>query len=92
MGDTTAHLMICTCEKTMQLDARAIGRACSGRITQANQLGLLSSLNRRDLSPVCQALWFFRRCRSSDELWCHPSFPPAAWSPAWSDTHALMKP
>ena len=38
MGDTTAHLMICTCEKTMQLDARAIGRACSGRITQANQL------------------------------------------------------
>ena len=38
MGDTTAHLMICTCERTMRLDARAIGRACSGRITQANQL------------------------------------------------------
>ena len=38
MGDTAPHLMICTCEKTMQLDARAIGRACSGRITQANQL------------------------------------------------------
>ena len=30
MGDTAPHLMICTCEKTMQLDARAIGRACSG--------------------------------------------------------------
>ena len=38
MGDTAPHLMICTCEKTMQLDARAIGRACSARITQANQL------------------------------------------------------
>ncbi len=38
MGDTAPHLMICTCEKTMPLDARAIGRACTGRITQANQL------------------------------------------------------
>ena len=38
MGDTAPHLMICTCEKTMPLDARAIGRACSGRITHANQL------------------------------------------------------
>jgi len=38
MGDTAPHLMICTCEKTMQLDARAIGRACSARITQADQL------------------------------------------------------
>ena len=38
MGDTAAHLMICTCEKTMPLDARAIGRACQGQITQANQL------------------------------------------------------
>ena len=38
MGDTAPHLMICTCEKSMQLDERAIGRACSGRITQANQL------------------------------------------------------
>jgi len=38
MGDTAPHLMICTCEKTMPLDARAIGRACSGRITQADQL------------------------------------------------------
>ena len=38
MGDTTPHLMICTCEKTMPLDARAIGRSCTGRITQANQL------------------------------------------------------
>ena len=38
MGDTVPHLMICTCEKTMPLDGRAIGRACTGRITQANQL------------------------------------------------------
>ena len=38
MGDTALHLMICTCEKTMSLDARAIGRACTGRITQADQL------------------------------------------------------
>ena len=38
MGDTSPHLMICTCEKTMPLDAQAIGRACTGRITQANQL------------------------------------------------------
>jgi ferredoxin len=38
MGNTTPHLMICTCEKTMPLDAQAIGRACTGRITQANQL------------------------------------------------------
>ena len=38
MGDTAPHLMICTCEKTMPLNARAIGRACPGQITQANQL------------------------------------------------------
>lgn len=38
MSNTTSHLMICTCEKTMPLDAEAIGRACTGRITQANQL------------------------------------------------------
>jgi ferredoxin len=38
MGDATSRLMICTCEKTMPLDAQAIGRVCTGRITQANQL------------------------------------------------------
>jgi ferredoxin len=38
MGDATFHLMICTCEKTMPLDARAIGHVCTGGITQANQL------------------------------------------------------
>ncbi|WFU23707.1 4Fe-4S binding protein [Bradyrhizobium sp. CB1717] len=38
MGDTTPHLMICTCEKTMPLDAQAIGRGCAGQIAQANQL------------------------------------------------------
>jgi ferredoxin len=36
--DTARHLMICNCEKTMPVDARAIARACSGQITQANQL------------------------------------------------------
>jgi hypothetical protein len=38
MVDTSPHLMICNCEKTMPLDARAIASACSGQITQANQL------------------------------------------------------
>jgi ferredoxin len=38
MADATPRLMICTCEKTMPLDAHAIGRVCTGRITQANQL------------------------------------------------------
>ena len=33
-----SHLLICSCEKTMPLDAQAIGRGCQGRITQANQL------------------------------------------------------
>lgn len=33
-----AHLLICSCEKTMPLDAAAIGRACAGKIAQANQL------------------------------------------------------
>jgi ferredoxin len=38
MGDATPHLMICTCDKTMPLDAQAIGRVCTGRVTQADQL------------------------------------------------------
>jgi ferredoxin len=33
-----SHLLICSCEKTMPLDTEAIGRGCSARITQANQL------------------------------------------------------
>src|ERR1700694_457630 len=33
-----SHLLICSCEKTMPLDALAIGRGCAARITQANQL------------------------------------------------------
>src|SRR4030088_3530811 len=37
MRDATPRLMICTCEKTMPLDEQAIGRVCTGRITQANQ-------------------------------------------------------
>jgi ferredoxin len=32
------HLLICSCEKTMPLDAQAIGRTCMATITQANQL------------------------------------------------------
>jgi ferredoxin len=38
MVDATRHIMICTCENTMPLDTATIGRACTGRITQANQL------------------------------------------------------
>jgi ferredoxin len=38
MSAAPSHLLICSCEKTMPLDAAAIGRGCGGRITQANQL------------------------------------------------------
>src|SRR3954449_2042043 len=38
MGAASSHLLICSCEKTMPLDAKAIGRGCAGKITQANQL------------------------------------------------------
>ena len=38
MVDSAPRVMICTCEKTMQLDAQAIGCACTGRITQTNHL------------------------------------------------------
>jgi len=38
MGTAPSHLLICSCEKTMPLDAAAIGRGCAGKITQANQL------------------------------------------------------
>src|SRR4030081_144981 len=38
MSTTSSHLLICSCEKTMPLDAQAIGRGCTGNITQANQL------------------------------------------------------
>src|SRR5256714_2995748 len=38
MSAALPHLLICSCEKTMPLDADAIGRGCSGQITQANQL------------------------------------------------------
>ena len=33
-----SRLLICSCEKTMPLDAQAIGRGCKASITQANQL------------------------------------------------------
>src|ERR1700687_2809809 len=38
MSAGSSHLLICSCEKTMPLDAEAIGRGCAARITQANQL------------------------------------------------------
>ena len=38
MSAALPHLLICSCEKTMPLDADAIGRGCAGKITQANQL------------------------------------------------------
>src|SRR3981081_1469602 len=38
MSAAPSHLLICSCEKTMPLDAEAIGRGCPARITQANQL------------------------------------------------------
>src|SRR5258706_3270470 len=38
MSADSSHLLICSCERTMPLDAQAIGRGRAGRITQANQL------------------------------------------------------
>src|SRR3954463_5824655 len=38
MSEASPHLLICSCEKTMPLDAQAIGRGCTAKITQANQL------------------------------------------------------
>src|SRR3954470_21158612 len=38
MTAAKSHLLICSCEKTMPLDAQAIGRGCTATITQANQL------------------------------------------------------
>ena len=38
MSAASSHLLICSCEKTMPLDAQAIGRGCAAGITQANQL------------------------------------------------------
>jgi ferredoxin len=38
MSTPSPHLLICSCEKTMPLDAQTIGRGCAAQITQANQL------------------------------------------------------
>lgn len=38
MSDATRHLLICSCDKTMPLHPDAIGRACAGHVTQANQM------------------------------------------------------
>ena len=38
MSTAKSHLLICSCEKTMPLDAQAIGHGCAVTPTQANQL------------------------------------------------------
>src|SRR4051812_48655926 len=38
MSAAASHLLICSCEKTMPLDAEAIGRGCPAKMSQANQL------------------------------------------------------
>src|SRR6202163_2618549 len=38
MSTEPSHLVICSCENTMPLDAQAISRGCAARITQSNQL------------------------------------------------------
>ena len=38
MNDAKSRLLICSCEKTMPLDAQAIERGCAAKVTQANQL------------------------------------------------------
>src|SRR5437667_11713477 len=38
MSAALPHLLICSCEKTMPLDAQAIARGCAAGVTQANQL------------------------------------------------------
>src|SRR5947208_8673259 len=38
MSAATSRLLICSCEKTMPLDAEAIGRGCTAKVGQANQL------------------------------------------------------
>src|SRR5258705_9111744 len=38
MSAATSRLLICSCEKTMPLDAAAIGRGCTAKVPQANQL------------------------------------------------------
>ena len=38
MNGAKSRLLICSCEKTMPLDAQAIERGCAAKVTQANQL------------------------------------------------------
>lgn len=38
MSGAKSRLLVCSCEKSMPLDAQTIGRACSAHLTQANQL------------------------------------------------------
>ena len=38
MNGAKSRLLICSCEKTMPLDAEAIGRSCTANVAQANQL------------------------------------------------------
>src|ERR1700759_2580296 len=38
MADSTRHLLICSCDHTMPLDADAVRRGCRGEPTTATQL------------------------------------------------------
>lgn len=38
MNSAKFRLLVCSCEKSMPLDAQAIGRGCAAHMTQANQL------------------------------------------------------
>ena len=38
MADSTRHVLICSCDDTMPLDADAVGRGCRGKPTTATQL------------------------------------------------------
>ncbi len=38
MNSAKSRLLVCSCEKSMPLDAQAIGRGCAAHMTQANQL------------------------------------------------------
>ena len=38
MNSAKTRLLVCSCEKTMPLDAQAIGRGCAAKVTQADQL------------------------------------------------------
>jgi len=61
MSAAASRLLICSCEKTMPLDAEAIGRGCTAKLGQANQLCGL------DLVPVAK-LFNFTLVHECDRL------------------------